>query len=131
MLCASTSTTNREPFSTWSETQSQVRTVKRHPSELRQFRETTVKFNFFFLFSGFTVNGQIIGKNIVVPDGPHKALTYFGRLGISHQKLGMRMEVSTQDISIFHNGKKVKFLWSNAASMKDSEWVSLLYKHYY
>lgn len=71
--------------------------------------------------SGFIVNGQIIGKNNVVPDGPHKALTYFGRLGISHQKLGMRMEVSTQDISIFHNGKKAKFLWSNAASMKDSD----------
>lgn len=67
------------------------------------------------------VNGQIIGKNHVDPDGPHKALTYFGRLGISHQKLAIRIEVSTQDISIFHNGKKEKLQWSNAASVKDNE----------
>lgn len=64
-----------------------------------------------------------------MPDGPHNALTYFGRLGISHRKLGMRMEVSTQDISILHNGKKMKLLWSDAASIKDNEWVSLLCKH--
>lgn len=75
----------------------------------------------FALFSGFTVNGQIIGKTIVIPDGPHNTLTYFGRLGISHRKQGLRMEVSTQDISILHNGKKMKLQWSNAASIKDDE----------
>lgn len=67
------------------------------------------------------MNGQIIGKNSVVPDGPHNTLTYFGRLGISHRKLGLRMEVSTQDISILHNGKTVKLLWSDEASIKENE----------
>ena len=36
------------------------------------------------------MNGQIIGKT-VVPDG--NVNTYFGRLGIIHQKMGVRMEV--------------------------------------
>ncbi|XP_070759051.1 inter-alpha-trypsin inhibitor heavy chain H3-like [Enoplosus armatus] len=66
--------------------------------------------------SGFVVNGQIIGKKTVVPDGNNH--TYFGRFGIIHQKLGVRLEVSTQDISVFNNGKQVKLLWSDTASIK-------------
>uniref|UniRef100_A0A8C4HR74 Inter-alpha-trypsin inhibitor heavy chain H3 n=1 Tax=Dicentrarchus labrax TaxID=13489 RepID=A0A8C4HR74_DICLA len=58
--------------------------------------------------SGFVVNGQIIGKKKVVPDA--NTNTYFGRLGIIHQKLGVRLEVSTQDISVFHDGKQFKLL---------------------
>uniref|UniRef100_A0A8C4NTK8 Inter-alpha-trypsin inhibitor heavy chain H3 n=1 Tax=Dicentrarchus labrax TaxID=13489 RepID=A0A8C4NTK8_DICLA len=57
--------------------------------------------------SGFVVNGQIIGKKKVVQDA--NTNTYFGRLGIIHQKLGVRLEVSTQDISVFHDGKHVDF----------------------
>uniref|UniRef100_A0A671VEW1 Inter-alpha-trypsin inhibitor heavy chain H3 n=1 Tax=Sparus aurata TaxID=8175 RepID=A0A671VEW1_SPAAU len=53
--------------------------------------------------SGFVVNGQIIGKKKVVPDG--KINTYFGRLGIIHGKLGVRLEVSTQGISKQTNHK--------------------------
>ncbi len=69
------------------------------------------------------VNGQIIGKKKVVPDG--NINTYFGRLGIIHQKLGVRLEVSTQDISVFHDGKQIKLLWSDTASIKESKWVTL------
>uniref|UniRef100_A0A8C4HQL4 Inter-alpha-trypsin inhibitor heavy chain H3 n=1 Tax=Dicentrarchus labrax TaxID=13489 RepID=A0A8C4HQL4_DICLA len=58
--------------------------------------------------SGFVVNGQIIGKKKVVQDA--NTNTYFGRLGIIHQKLGVRLEVSTQDISVFHDGKQFKLL---------------------
>ncbi|XP_019942173.2 inter-alpha-trypsin inhibitor heavy chain H3-like isoform X1 [Paralichthys olivaceus] len=68
--------------------------------------------------SGFLVNGQIIGKKNVVPNG--NTNTYFGRFGISHRKLGVSLEVSTQDISIFHNGKHVKLLWSDRASIKEN-----------
>lgn len=68
--------------------------------------------------SGFVVNGQIIGKKKVVPDG--NINTYFGRLGIIHQKLGVRLEVSTQDISVLHDGKQVKLLWSDSASIKEN-----------
>ncbi|XP_044029763.1 inter-alpha-trypsin inhibitor heavy chain H3-like [Siniperca chuatsi] len=68
--------------------------------------------------SGFVVNGQIIGKKKVVSDG--NTHTYFGRFGIVHQKLGVRLEVSTQDISVFHVGKQVKLLWSDTASIKET-----------
>ncbi|XP_042358681.1 inter-alpha-trypsin inhibitor heavy chain H3-like isoform X2 [Plectropomus leopardus] len=69
--------------------------------------------------SGFVVNGQIIGKKKVVEDG--KINTYFGRFGIIHQKLGVRLEVSTWDISVFLNDKQLKLLWSDAASIKDAD----------
>lgn len=65
------------------------------------------------------MNGQIIGKKKVSPDG--NISTYFGRLGISHPKLGVRLDVSTQDISVFHGGKHIKLLWSDAASIKETK----------
>ncbi|KAM6947541.1 inter-alpha-trypsin inhibitor heavy chain H3-like isoform 1-T1 [Lycodopsis pacificus] len=68
--------------------------------------------------SGFVVNGQIIGKKKVVQDG--NINTYFGRFGIIHQKLGLRLEVSTQDIIVFYEGKQIKLLWSDTASIKDT-----------
>ncbi|KAK9529424.1 hypothetical protein VZT92_013516 [Zoarces viviparus] len=68
--------------------------------------------------SGFVVNGQIIGKKKVVQDG--NINTYFGRFGIIHQKLGLRLEVSTQDIIVFYEGKQIKLLWSDTASIKET-----------
>ncbi|KAK5934427.1 hypothetical protein CgunFtcFv8_014827 [Champsocephalus gunnari] len=67
---------------------------------------------------GFVVNGQIIGRKKIDPHG--KINTYFGRFGIIHQKLGVRLEVSTQDISVFHEGKQVKLLWSETTSIKEN-----------
>ncbi|XP_038553893.1 inter-alpha-trypsin inhibitor heavy chain H3-like isoform X3 [Micropterus salmoides] len=66
--------------------------------------------------SGILVNGQIIGDKKIPPDG--KINTYFWRFGIVHQTLGVRLEVSTRDISVFQDGKLVKLLWSDAASLK-------------
>ncbi|CAJ1051409.1 inter-alpha-trypsin inhibitor heavy chain H3-like isoform X1 [Xyrichtys novacula] len=68
---------------------------------------------------GFVVNGQIIGKKTVAPDV--NANTYFGRFGIIHQNLEVRLEVSTQDISVSHNGKQVTLLWSDTASIKETD----------
>lgn len=76
-----------------------------------------------FLKLGFVVNGQIIGKKKVLQDGIVN--TYFGRLGISHKKLRVRLEVSTEDISVFHHGKHVRLLWSDTASIKETKWVTL------
>ncbi|XP_053172311.1 inter-alpha-trypsin inhibitor heavy chain H3-like [Scomber japonicus] len=66
--------------------------------------------------SGILVNGEIIGDKQIPPDG--KINTYFWRFGIIHQKLGVRLEVSTQDITAFQDGKRVKLLWSDTASLK-------------
>ncbi|XP_061591624.1 inter-alpha-trypsin inhibitor heavy chain H3a [Cololabis saira] len=66
--------------------------------------------------SGILVNGQIIGDKKILPNGVIN--TYFGRFGIIHQILGFRMEVSTQEISVFQDDKQVKLLWTDTASLK-------------
>lgn len=71
------------------------------------------------LSPGILVNGEIIGDKKTPPDG--KINTYFWRFGIVHQTLGVRLEVSTEDISLFQDGKWVKLLWSDTASIKGSK----------
>ncbi|XP_047439699.1 inter-alpha-trypsin inhibitor heavy chain H3-like [Mugil cephalus] len=66
--------------------------------------------------SGILVNGQIIGDKKIPPSGQRN--TYFGRFGIVHQTLGIKLEVSTKDISVSQDGKQVRLLWSDAASLK-------------
>uniref|UniRef100_A0A7N6AIP1 Inter-alpha-trypsin inhibitor heavy chain H3 n=1 Tax=Anabas testudineus TaxID=64144 RepID=A0A7N6AIP1_ANATE len=66
--------------------------------------------------SGILVNGQVIGEKKISPNGEVK--TYFWRFGIVHKTLGVRLEVSTKDISVFQDGKWVKLLWSDTASVK-------------
>ncbi|XP_049588679.1 inter-alpha-trypsin inhibitor heavy chain H3 isoform X3 [Syngnathus scovelli] len=68
--------------------------------------------------SGFVVNGEIIGKKKFVPG--QKMFTYFGRLGIRHEALGVKLEVNTQEILLMHEGKQVKLLWTDFASLKDT-----------
>uniref|UniRef100_A0A8C5A6D4 Inter-alpha-trypsin inhibitor heavy chain H3 n=1 Tax=Gadus morhua TaxID=8049 RepID=A0A8C5A6D4_GADMO len=65
---------------------------------------------------GLLVNGQTIGDKMVAPDG--KVNTYFGRLGVVHHSLGVRLEVTTEYINLFQDGQKVKLLWSDQASLK-------------
>lgn len=69
--------------------------------------------------SGILVNGQTIGDKKIPPDGVIN--TYFCRFGIIHQTLGVRLEVSTRAISVFQDGKWIKLLWSEAASLKGSK----------
>lgn len=71
------------------------------------------------LISGFVVNGQIISKKKVALDGNMN--TYFGRFGITHQKLGVRLDVSVQEISVFYSDKQVQLLWSDATSLRDAK----------
>ncbi|KAM9859817.1 inter-alpha-trypsin inhibitor heavy chain H3-like [Aulostomus maculatus] len=69
--------------------------------------------------SGILVNGQTIGDKMIPPDG--KINTYFWRFGIIHQKLGVTLEVSTEDISMFQDGKQIKLQWSKTASLKGAK----------
>uniref|UniRef100_A0AAZ3S4L7 Inter-alpha-trypsin inhibitor heavy chain H3 n=1 Tax=Oncorhynchus tshawytscha TaxID=74940 RepID=A0AAZ3S4L7_ONCTS len=66
--------------------------------------------------AGILVNGQTIGDKKVAPDG--KVNTYFGRFGIIHQGLGVRLEVTTHDITVSQDGKQAKLFWSDTASLK-------------
>lgn len=65
---------------------------------------------------GLLVNGQTIGDKMVAPDG--KVNTYFGRLAVVHQTLGVRLEVTTEDVTLSQDGGQVKLLWSDKASLK-------------
>uniref|UniRef100_A0A673B493 Inter-alpha-trypsin inhibitor heavy chain H3 n=1 Tax=Sphaeramia orbicularis TaxID=375764 RepID=A0A673B493_9TELE len=72
---------------------------------------------------GILVNGQIIGDKKIPPDG--KINTYFWRFGIIHRTLGVRLEVTTRDISIFQDGHRVNLL----VTLRDSvKFLILLHK---
>lgn len=68
------------------------------------------------VFSGILVNGQVIGDKMIPPDG--KINTYFWKFGIVHQMLDVKLEVTTQDISVYQDRKEVKLLWTDTASVK-------------
>uniref|UniRef100_A0A3Q2QAA9 Inter-alpha-trypsin inhibitor heavy chain H3 n=1 Tax=Fundulus heteroclitus TaxID=8078 RepID=A0A3Q2QAA9_FUNHE len=74
--------------------------------------------------SGFQVNGQIIGKKKFTPDAKNN--TYFGRFGVTHQRLGVKLDVSTDDISVFHRGKNIRLQWSDTTTVKDAGCVTFL-----
>ncbi|XP_054878245.1 inter-alpha-trypsin inhibitor heavy chain H3-like [Poeciliopsis prolifica] len=67
--------------------------------------------------SGFVVNGQIIGKKTFTPLAKNN--TYFGLFAVTHRKLGLQLDVNTDHISVFHNGKHVRLQWSDTTSVKD------------
>ncbi|XP_061780032.1 inter-alpha-trypsin inhibitor heavy chain H3-like isoform X2 [Nerophis lumbriciformis] len=66
--------------------------------------------------SGILVNGQIIGDKQMPPDG--KMNTYFWRFGIIQQRLGLRLEVSTNSILVLQDGERVRLPWSNTTTLK-------------
>ncbi|XP_017280694.1 inter-alpha-trypsin inhibitor heavy chain H3a [Kryptolebias marmoratus] len=65
---------------------------------------------------GILVNGQVIGDKMVPPDG--KMNTYFWKFGIVHRPIGLKLEVTTQDISVYQDSKQVKLLWTDTVSLK-------------
>uniref|UniRef100_A0A8C5BWZ8 Inter-alpha-trypsin inhibitor heavy chain H3 n=1 Tax=Gadus morhua TaxID=8049 RepID=A0A8C5BWZ8_GADMO len=72
---------------------------------------------------GLLVNGQTIGDKMVAPDG--KVNTYFGRLGVVHHSLGVRLEVTTEYITLSQDGQKVNV----KVTLRDSvKFVILLHK---
>uniref|UniRef100_A0A8C7ZFC1 Inter-alpha-trypsin inhibitor heavy chain H3 n=1 Tax=Oryzias sinensis TaxID=183150 RepID=A0A8C7ZFC1_9TELE len=75
------------------------------------------------LESGILVNGEVIGDKQIPPDG--KINTYFWRFGIIHKTLRVRLEVSTEEISVFQEEKLVKLLWSDTVTKDRSLTVTL------
>ncbi|XP_067288464.1 inter-alpha-trypsin inhibitor heavy chain H3a isoform X1 [Pseudorasbora parva] len=66
--------------------------------------------------TGIVVNGQTIGDKKIIPG--EKVNTYFGRFGIVHEKFGIRLMVSTKEISVSDEGKQAKFFWTDTATVK-------------
>ncbi|CAL8338290.1 unnamed protein product [Lota lota] len=44
--------------------------------------------------------------------------TYFDHIGVDHQALGVRLEVTTEHITLSQDGQQVRLLWSDQASLK-------------
>ncbi|XP_040215317.1 inter-alpha-trypsin inhibitor heavy chain H3-like isoform X2 [Rana temporaria] len=66
---------------------------------------------------GIAVNGEIIGKkktaNNVISNQ-----TYFGKLGIVNKKLKLRIEVTTETITIMMGKNKKEYTWEKKTSVK-------------
>ncbi|KAL2091387.1 hypothetical protein ACEWY4_013650 [Coilia grayii] len=65
---------------------------------------------------GIVVNGETIGDKKVDPGS--KVNTYFGQFGIVHEKLDIRLRVSTKEISVAQDSRMLKLQWSHTASVK-------------
>uniref|UniRef100_A0A8C9TBE5 Inter-alpha-trypsin inhibitor heavy chain H3 n=1 Tax=Scleropages formosus TaxID=113540 RepID=A0A8C9TBE5_SCLFO len=66
--------------------------------------------------SGIVVNGQTIGDKKLQPGS--KVHTYFGRFGIAHEKRGLRVEVSTQNIVVSREGMKTILSWAETRTFR-------------
>ncbi|XP_032893214.1 inter-alpha-trypsin inhibitor heavy chain H3-like isoform X2 [Amblyraja radiata] len=75
--------------------------------------------------TGFVVNGQVIGyKNV---EKNNKLSTYFGKFGIVNSNMDVKMEISTQVITVFHGEDKMVFPWSATTSVtKQSFSISIV-----
>ncbi|XP_041047541.1 inter-alpha-trypsin inhibitor heavy chain H3-like [Carcharodon carcharias] len=75
-------------------------------------------------YTGFVVNGQLIGEKKIKTN--KKINTYFGKFGIRNKKMDVKVEISTQTITIFHGEDKIIFPWSATASLtKESFSISI------
>uniref|UniRef100_UPI00398E6FCD inter-alpha-trypsin inhibitor heavy chain H3-like n=1 Tax=Pristiophorus japonicus TaxID=55135 RepID=UPI00398E6FCD len=76
-------------------------------------------------YTGFVVNGQLIGEKKI--ENNEKINTYFGKFGIVNNKMDVKVEVSTEVITVFHGEDKIIFPWSATASLtKESFSISIL-----
>ncbi|XP_076845336.1 inter-alpha-trypsin inhibitor heavy chain H3 isoform X2 [Brachyhypopomus gauderio] len=66
--------------------------------------------------TGFIVNGQTIGDKNLSPGTT--AHSYFGRFGIIHKEFGIRVMVTTQDITVSEHGNQGQVLWTQTSSVK-------------
>nr|XP_015091478.1 inter-alpha-trypsin inhibitor heavy chain H1 isoform X4 [Vicugna pacos] len=71
--------------------------------------------------TGFSVNGQLIGKEARSP-GQHEA-TYFGRLGIANPATGFQLEVTPQNITLNPGSGGPVFSWRDQASLRQDETI--------
>ncbi|XP_043934858.1 inter-alpha-trypsin inhibitor heavy chain H3-like isoform X2 [Protopterus annectens] len=67
--------------------------------------------------TGVTVNGQIIG-NKKAAGKAETSNTYFGKFGIIHKPLGMKIEVTPEVIAVHSGETKTVFSWMDTASLQ-------------
>lgn len=74
----------------------------------------------FFPSIGISINGQLIGAK-KPQDG--KLSTYFGKLGFYFQSEDMKIEVSTENITLSHGSHISTLSWSDTARTVNSRQV--------
>lgn len=66
--------------------------------------------------SGLTVNGQIIGDKAGSPDSKARK-TYFGKLGIANTRMGFRIEVTPEKITLWSGETPSIFSWLDTITL--------------
>ncbi|XP_062057062.1 inter-alpha-trypsin inhibitor heavy chain H3 [Lepus europaeus] len=66
--------------------------------------------------TGLTVNGQIIGDKKSSPDSATRK-TYFGKLGIASAHMDLRIEVTTEKISLWNEVGRSTFSWLDTVTV--------------
>ncbi|XP_007950267.1 inter-alpha-trypsin inhibitor heavy chain H3 [Orycteropus afer afer] len=66
--------------------------------------------------TGLTVNGQIIGDKKVNPDSKTRK-TYFGKLGIANAQMDLRIEVTTEKITLWNGDSQSTFSWLDTVTV--------------
>ncbi|XP_033018180.1 inter-alpha-trypsin inhibitor heavy chain H2 isoform X2 [Lacerta agilis] len=64
--------------------------------------------------SGIAVNGQLVGAKKSLKNKLH---TYFGKIGFNFEKKGLKIEVSTEGISLKDGSSSTPLSWSNLGSL--------------
>ncbi|KAH0617155.1 hypothetical protein JD844_028881 [Phrynosoma platyrhinos] len=64
--------------------------------------------------SGITINGQLVGAK---KSFHNKLNTYFGKIGFSFEKKGLKVEVSTEAITLKDGSSSTSFSWSDTGSL--------------
>ncbi|CAI5786510.1 inter-alpha-trypsin inhibitor heavy chain H2 [Podarcis lilfordi] len=64
--------------------------------------------------SGIAVNGQLVGAKKPLNNKLH---TYFGKIGFNFEKKGLKIEVSTEGISLKDGSSTTSLSWSNLGSL--------------
>ncbi|XP_049718285.1 inter-alpha-trypsin inhibitor heavy chain H3 isoform X1 [Elephas maximus indicus] len=66
--------------------------------------------------TGLTVNGQITGDKIASPDSQTRK-TYFGKLGIANALMDLRIEVTTEKITLWNGAVQSTFSWLDTVTI--------------
>ncbi|XP_042324625.1 inter-alpha-trypsin inhibitor heavy chain H2 isoform X2 [Sceloporus undulatus] len=64
--------------------------------------------------SGIAINGQLVGAK---KSFHNKLNTYFGKIGFSFEKKGLKVEVSTEAITLKDGSSSTSFSWSDTGSL--------------
>ena len=90
--------------------------------ERKKENERTRKKKPFFFLAGILVNGQLMGAK---KPKNEKLSTYFGKLGFYFQREGLKIEISTETISLSRGSRTSVLSWSDTAHVLNQRQVQL------